>query len=238
VVGAVTAPYRVVGAVTAPYRVVGAVTAPLQGHILRSWLAADPRRTGPILAPRIEHPAHTVLMAKRHRLREPPMPYDPYRHHRRSIRLPERDYAQAGVYYVTICTHGREHLLGDVVDGAIRFSAYGRIAADWWMKIDDHFANAALGNYVIMPNHVHGIVVLRPPAPPAPRRTLGQIIAYFKHQSTKAVNQLRGTPRQPLWQRNYYERVVRAGELARIEAYILSNPEAWLRDHENLDPMP
>jgi REP element-mobilizing transposase RayT len=93
------------------------------------------------------------------------MPYDPQRHHRRSIRLPGYDYTQPGAYFVTIVTHERMPLFGDIVDGEMRLNDAGRVAEQCWLDIPSHFPHVALDAFVIMPNHVHGIlwIVETPP---------------------------------------------------------------------------
>src|SRR5215207_5680395 len=88
------------------------------------------------------------------------MSCDPQKHHRRSIRLPDYDYSQPGAYFITIVTRGRECLFGDIVNGEMRLSAMGQIADEHWRAIPEHFPSAALGSHVIMPNHVHGIIVI------------------------------------------------------------------------------
>ena len=88
------------------------------------------------------------------------MTYDPAKHHRRSIRLKGYDYAQAGAYFVTIVTQDRAWLFGGVVDGEMQLNDAGTIARQCWLDIPDHFPHAVLDERVIMPNHVHGIIVL------------------------------------------------------------------------------
>jgi REP element-mobilizing transposase RayT len=88
------------------------------------------------------------------------MPYNPAIHNRHSIRLPEYDYTQPGAYYLTILTHKKEHLFGEVVGGVVNLSPVGEIVHEQWLKIPTNFSNVALDAYVIMPNHVHGIVVI------------------------------------------------------------------------------
>ena len=88
------------------------------------------------------------------------MAYDPERHHRRSIRLRGYDYRQAGVYFVTICTHNRRYLFGKVKDGQMHLNAYGRIVLSKWRALPRHFQNLRLGAFVVMPNHVHGILII------------------------------------------------------------------------------
>ena len=86
--------------------------------------------------------------------------FDPKKHHRKSIRLPGYDYSQAGVYYVTIVTYQRDSLFGEVVNGEMVLNDFGKIADECWRAIPDHFPLVELGAYVVMPNHVHGIIVI------------------------------------------------------------------------------
>ena len=85
--------------------------------------------------------------------------YDPHKHHRRSIRLPGYDYRSAGAYFVTICVLRGECLLGNIVDGEMQQSELGRIAAHYWQRIPRHFPHVELDEWVVMPNHLHGILV-------------------------------------------------------------------------------
>lgn len=88
------------------------------------------------------------------------MPYNPDVHHRRSIRLREYDYAQAGAYFVTICTQGRKSLFGEVVDGEMRLTDAGLMVASWWGDLNRRFPTVATDAFVAMPNHVHGIIII------------------------------------------------------------------------------
>lgn len=188
------------------------------------------------------------------------MTYDPERHHRHSIRLKGYDYAQAGAYFVTICTHNRECLFGDVVDGTMRLNEFGDIVYQTWMDLPNHVANIVLDAFVIMPNHVHGVIFITDsvgagsePAPtitttePAPtmakpghaelrRHPLPEIVRQFKTFSARRINELRGTPGISVWQRNYYEHIIRdESSLNRIRQYIQDNPLRWAMDRENPD---
>ena len=173
------------------------------------------------------------------------MPYDPEKHDRRSIRLPDYDYGQPGAYFVTICTHDRVCLFGDVVDGRMHPTDFGRITRDEWRRTKRVRDNVALDTFVVMPNHVHGIVVIThrpdsrgesPFAPTtrefrSPSHTLGAIVRGFKGAATRRVNRRRGTPGEPVWQRGYYEHVIRTRRaLDRIRRYICQNPARWHRD--------
>lgn len=163
------------------------------------------------------------------------MPYNPQIHHRQSTRLRGYDYSSAGAYFITICTHQRECIFGEIVDEVIRPNAWGEIVATCWHEIAQHFPTVELDAFVLMPNHVHGIVVIvAPPSQPSPIPKLGQIIAYFKYQSTKRINLLRDQASVPIWQRNYYDRIIRDDKaLDAIREYIAANPIRWALDKEN-----
>jgi REP element-mobilizing transposase RayT len=164
------------------------------------------------------------------------------KHHRRSIRLKGYDYTQAGAYFVTICTQDRACLFGDVVDGQMRVNECGQVVADSWLWLSVRYLHVDLDEWVVMPNHLHGIIILTGPddrggsrtAPTENRKPLGRLIGAFKTISTKRLNGLRNAPRVPVWQRNYYEHIVRSEEsLTRIRSYITDNPARWDEDREN-----
>lgn len=184
--------------------------------------------------------------------------------HRRSIRLRGYDYAQAGAYFVTIVTKDRACLFGEIVDGEMRPNQFGRIIQATWNELPEHYSGVECDAFVVMPNHVHGIIVLveddggvgsndvgaglKPAQPglrpttapraglnPAPtRHRLAEIIRAFKTFSARRINDMRKTPGFPIWQRNYYEHIVRSeNELNRIREYIANNPLQWEMDREN-----
>jgi REP element-mobilizing transposase RayT len=181
--------------------------------------------------------------------------FDPRQHHRRSIRLPDWDYRTPAVYFVTICAYERQCLFEN--------PAWATIATAAWMAIPTHVARVVLDEWVLMPNHLHGLLVLTDdPAggapitpfdmwwagPPeaaesprfanAPSGSLGSIIRSYKAAVTRRMNRRCGTPRQKRWQRGYYERIVRDHrELERIRLYIRENPARWAADHDNLDAL-
>ena len=175
------------------------------------------------------------------------MSYDSDRHARRSIRMRDYDYAQPGAYFVTVCTYQRECLLGDVIaDGhaLVRLSKYGCIVCEAWFRSEDIRPGIGLDAFVVMPNHVHGIVIFHVDvgahscAPSDGRyrapRSLGAFIAGFKSATTARINERRDTPGLPVWQRNYYEHVLRGEEsLKRAREYIQLNPLRWHLDGEN-----
>ncbi len=166
------------------------------------------------------------------------MIYDPQKHHRRSIRLRGYDYSQAGAYFVTICTHDRESLLGEIVEGEMILNEYGQVMTECWIWLAKQFAYLELDEWVVMPNHLHGIIIItdarRGGSRTAPTKPLGRLVGAFKTVSTKQINQMRHTPGTRVWQRNYYEHVIRnEDELNRLRWYILDNPVQWNMDENN-----
>ncbi|MBA7587750.1 hypothetical protein ES708_29788 [subsurface metagenome] len=171
-----------------------------------------------------------------------PKKYDPSIHHRRSIRIPGYDYSQDGWYFVTICTQNRKCLFGEITHAKIQLYEYGRIVEEYWKWLARQFKDVYLDEYVVMPNHLHGIIIIRrggsrtAPTPKTPEcnKPLGRIIGAFKTVSTKRINIIRKTPASTLWQRNYYEHIIRnEDELNRFRRYITDNPANWQTDEEN-----
>jgi REP element-mobilizing transposase RayT len=195
------------------------------------------------------------------------MKYNPDTHHRRSIRLKHYDYSQPGAYFVTICTHDRECLFGEIVDNEMILNDYGKIVCEEWFlstKIRNEI-ELYENEFVVMPNHIHGIVWVnsndndfvnnvgatgRSPLQNqnysplqnghlanygkphgTKNKSLSSFIAGYKSSVTKRINQIRQTPGMPVWQRNYYERIIRDEiELDKIREYILNNPLNWETD--------
>ena len=144
------------------------------------------------------------------------------RFQRRSIRLPGYNYAQTGAYFVTICTHGYEYLFGDIVDAGMILHDAGRIVVDEWLRTAQIRAEIDLG--------CAGDRPVAPTTGPKPK-SIGALIAGFKSAVTKRINHIRQTPGAQVWQRNYWERVIRNdSELRRIREYIRNNPARWESD--------
>ena len=187
------------------------------------------------------------------------MRFDPDIHFRRSIRLQNYDYSTAGAYFITICTFERECLLGDVVAGEMRLNAAGQCVAMILDSLPERYPDVEVDAFVIMPNHIHGIITITGDVPvgaihespdlnlpqrerairesPLPDRramTLSKVIGYLKMNTAKRINQLRNNPGVPVWQRNYYERVIRNElELESIQQYIVDNPAKWQEDENH-----
>ena len=182
------------------------------------------------------------------------MPYDPRIHHRRSIRLKGYDYTAPGAYYVTLNVLQREPLFGEIMNGEMVYSEMGKIATDCWQRLGDFFP-LRLDAWVLMPDHLHGIIMIEGTgilkgeasagasidarlitADASPQHasqqptgtksaSLNAIIQNYKSISTRKINQYRKTPGASVWQRDYYERVIRDEvEWQRIRRYILDNP--------------
>jgi putative transposase len=189
------------------------------------------------------------------------MSLDSKERHRRSIRVQGYDYSQPGAYFVTLVTYQREPLFGEITTGEMRLSPLGRLADENWRAIPVHFPQVELGAYVVMPNHLHGIIILTdvgmgaetPPqsrrgtiyrAPTDPRSpteedfqkpvvgSIPTIIRTYKASVTRRAGQeLNETG---IWQRNYYERIIRdEAEQERIHLYIEANVDNWATDDEN-----
>jgi putative transposase len=172
--------------------------------------------------------------------------FDPNVHRRKSIRLQEYDYSQAGAYFVTMVTYRRDCLFGEITDENVSLSEVGKIAEECWRAIPEHFPFVELGAYVIMPNHVHGIIVITDNGRGAamlrpydnPRKinvkpgSLGAIVRSYKSAvSYRANKELTITG---VWQRNYYEHIIRnEKEMDNIWRYIEANPVQWEEDEEN-----
>ncbi len=203
------------------------------------------------------------------------MGFDPNIHHRRSIRIPGYDYSRAGGYFVTLVTQGRACLFGRVLGEEMKLNDAGKMIARWWCELEHKFPSIHVDTFVVMPNHLHGIMVIEEcvgadlcvcpgerrnlggpanqgaPADkgahvgaplrgvPRPNAPVGQIIQWFKTMSTNAY--IRGVKTRDwplfdgrLWQRNYYEHVIRDDEDAnQIYRYIQDNPRLWTEDQEN-----
>jgi putative transposase len=183
------------------------------------------------------------------------MPYNPNIHHRRSIRLQGYDYTQVGAYFVTICTYQRQRLFGEIVDGEMNLNLCGQVVVSRWQNIPRHFPCVKLDEFVLMPDHLHGIIVIgegegiafpdggsldldsfQGNAMPL-RRTetdsLGAIVQNFKSVSTRKTNQINRSAGTPVWHRNYHERIIRDEmALKNIRRYIAANPLKWEGDRD------
>ena len=190
------------------------------------------------------------------------MKYDPNKHHRRSTRLKKYDYSTPGAYFITICTYQKECMFGEVVDGSMQLNSTGLTIHACWLTLPRHFHQLTLDGFVIMPNHLHGILWLgsdtgrgeafgqnipddrsssspnASPLQPCGTRSgsVGAMIQTFKSVSTRRLNQLRGATGKTVWQRSYYDRIIRnEASLQQIRQYIQNNPLSWQQDQLHPD---
>ncbi len=182
------------------------------------------------------------------------MAFDPNIRHRRSIRLKDYDYSQPGAYFVTLCTHTRECLFGQIADDVMVMNDAGRMIERWWRELPNKYPVVDMDNYMIMPNHFHGIIAIVGAAlrgcpqeqypvnggqPHGVAPTLGDMIDWFKTMTTN--DYIRGVKHHQwrpftgrFWQRNYYEHIIRdEHDLGTIREYITNNPARWERDDYN-----
>jgi len=167
------------------------------------------------------------------------MPYDSFKHHRRSIRLRGYDYTAPGAYFITIDTHGGLCIFGEIACGVMRLNDFGKIANAEWLKTPSLRPGIALDEFQIMPNHMHGIIVInddkQPDHIPAIEQfskpvigSIPTIVRAYKSAVTYHINRIRNAPGAELWHSNYYEHIIRdIYELSRIRKYIRNNPLQW-----------
>jgi putative transposase len=196
--------------------------------------------------------------------------YNPDIHHRRSIRLKGYNYSQAGGYFITLCCYDRQCLFGHVQNGEMTLNQFGKIAHDEWIISAQIRTEIKLHQFVVMPNHIHGIIEIKngaggrgdrpvaqksmgggvlsmgdvvllegdqPVAPTGVRPTgpcpksIGVMIAGYKSSVTAQINTLRNSPGLHVWQRNFYDNIIRDDESwQNIKNYIVNNPAKWLDD--------
>jgi REP element-mobilizing transposase RayT len=163
---------------------------------------------------------------------------------RRSIRLQGYDYRSQGLYYLTICTAAKRCLFGEIIDDSMRLNACGQQVEQAWLETSVKRPYVELDAYVVMPNHFHAILFLRSgteTAPDFPGRgmqrsagSLSTVIAGFKQAATMAARRTLENNELQVWQRNYYEHIIRTDDsLAQIREYIQNNPLSWALDREN-----
>lgn len=167
--------------------------------------------------------------------------YNPEIHHRQSIRLKGYDYSHPGAYFVTMCSYRKECIFED--------PKIKTFIQDNWYFLPGHFLNVVLDQFIVMPNHIHAIIWIEfvgaglalpdkkaniGKGGPRPAPTLGDVLCALKSKTTVAINRYRNSAGAPVWQRNYYDHIIRNEEsLNRIRRYIINNPLQWEKDVEN-----
>ena len=174
------------------------------------------------------------------------MTYNSAIHHRRSVRLKNYDYSQNGAYFITLCTYNRKNIFGSIDSGKMNLNSLGMIAQEEWMKSFHIRKELTMDEYVIMPNHLHGIVFLCHTSNKhyrsfgkafgANNTSISSFIAGFKSAVTKRINIMRDTPNGFVWQRNYHEHIIRCDKsLTKIREYTVNNPVTWQEDSLFMD---
>lgn len=181
------------------------------------------------------------------------MAYTPQKHNRQSIRLKGYDYTQPGAYSITIRAKNGRHLFGKIVNGEMQLNEWGRIVEEEWRSMGESRPNVELDEFQIMPNHLHAILFITQPnttkvedglakaprseRPAAPqygkpqKGSLGSIIGTFKSCVTREINKLEQTSGSNVWQRGYYDRIIRNEKhLEAVRQYIRNNPAKWEED--------
>lgn len=190
------------------------------------------------------------------------MKYNPQIHHRRSIRLPSYDYSQPGAYFITLCTAKKQCWFGQINDGQMPINQLGKIVQNEWLKSAKMRLYLRLDEWIVMPNHLHGIVWIDESEPQQKSNSsyglvgeahfpnlsnkssgksfhrkgnsLGSFIGGFKGSVTKQINQFRQNTSIPIWQRNYYESIIQDERaLDSIREYIQQNPQRWGEDPDH-----
>ena len=170
-------------------------------------------------------------------------------HRRKSIRLKEYDYSREGAYFVTICTYGKVCVFGEVMEEEVRLNDVGLIVEEEWLRTKEIRPEIELDAFIVMPNHLHGIVVIKDTPTDGQKSTVGthgrvslqrrsrslsSLMAGFKSAATKRINEMRHTPRTPVWQSRFHDHIIRDGDdLDRIREYIIDNPLKWYLDEDN-----
>lgn len=163
---------------------------------------------------------------------------------RKNMRLMGYDYSQAGAYFITLCAKDQALIFGDVVNNEMRLNAIGEIVAEEWTRTGVIRPGVNLLEWVVMPNHFHAIVMVGPnyrvphqnitaatQMLSRPKRSLGSLVAGFKQATTKRINELHQVSGCKVWQRNYYDHIIRGdSDYRRIAEYILNNPARWVVD--------
>jgi REP element-mobilizing transposase RayT len=149
-------------------------------------------------------------------------------HERKTLRLEGYNYSSAGAYFVTLTIHNRLPILGTLDQGEMRLSKAGQIVKRIWLDLPIHYRMLNIDVFCVMPDHFHGILLIQNEKSSL---SLFEIIRGFKTFSARRINLLKNTPGASVWQRGYYEHIIRNEEdLDKIRLYIQGNPSNWNKD--------
>ena len=179
---------------------------------------------------------------------------------RKYNRLRKWDYSTPHWYFVTICTQNHHELFGEIVKGKMALNEYGEITEHTWFDLPNHNPKIKLDEFILMPNHIHGIIIIKDtsdytvgtdsksvltsesetkqtgsePVPTKKNLGLPEIVRQFKTFSARRINKNRNTTGQQVWQRSYYDHIIRTeNSLENIRLYIRKNPQSWETDKNN-----
>lgn len=162
----------------------------------------------------------------------------------KTTRLQNYDYSWDGAYFITICTKNREHFFGEIIDGLLQETESAKICRACWSDLPNHYPNCILDLFVIMPNHVHGIIFiknfrietgLKPVSTEPKQYSISEIIRGFKTFTARKINDFQNTQGISFWQSRFYDHIIRNDDaLDRIRQYILDNHANWEKDRNNL----
>lgn len=162
----------------------------------------------------------------------------------KSTRHPEWDYNDDGMYYVIICTDNKICYFGNIINEEMKLNNIGEIVNKFWLEIPEHFKNVELDEYIIMPNHIHGIIIINnldkredyKPSPTDKLYSLSEIIRGFKTFSSKRINEIIKTHNKFKWQRSFHDHIIRNDKsLHNTREYIINNPITWEKDENNIN---
>ncbi len=156
---------------------------------------------------------------------------------RHSIRLPNCNYRINGYYFVTVCCHDRNPFFGEIKYGIMRPNVIGHVISNHW---EDHLKqarHARLDTFVLMPDHVHAIIEITNCVMNRAPTALGEIVRQIKARCTYTIRQHAVYADMRIWQRNYYERIIRDDvELQNVRQYIHNNPSQWWEKYNKHNP--
>lgn len=153
-----------------------------------------------------------------------------------TTRLQNWDYTSDGSYYITLCTKNRLPILGRIEKGEMILNEFGRIVEECWFDLKNHYHNLKLDTFVIMPDHIHGIMIIDNSVPVSTIKTrhgIFEFVRAFKTFSSRRMNELENTPGKTRWQSRFHDHIIRdEREFIRIQQYIRDNPLSWGKDSQ------
>lgn len=169
------------------------------------------------------------------------MVYKKNKHRPNSMRLKDFNYSSVGAYFITICTKNREHYFGEIINGKLEETTQSKICMACWLDLPKHYNNCIVDEFIVMPDHVHGIIFIKNPdyvgagLKPAPTGnikikpySISEIVRGFKTFTSRKINEFENTPGRQFWQTRFYDHIIRNDdELNKIRQYIINNPKQW-----------